>query len=251
MRRRPAEIGFTLLEVVVALTILALMAGIIYGSLRVAANSYSRSQQRMEKQARERVLRDFMRRQLGSLFPLLPAGSFLPEEGESLEGQENVDPTTLALAPLFEGTPRTVTFITVAPFMHLRNPGLTVVTYGRAEDEQGREYLGAMETRFTDVNSFYYMADIPRGKPLPIVEGVEDVRFSYYGYNPDNGTYGWFDEWSGEDSNSVPSAVRVDFEGQQIIVPINATDFGANQRGAQLLQMRRSGAIPRFGQRRR
>lgn len=239
MRRTPANRGFTLLEVVVSLTILALIAVIIYGALRIASNSFTVSQDRMEEQARERVLKDFMRRQLGSLFPLRPSGSFLPEQGEALETDEQLDVLAMSQSPLFEGTSRTVTFITVAPFMHLRNPGLTVVTYGRAEDEYGREYLGAMETRFVDVNSFYYMADIPSGKPLPIVEGVEDVRFSYYGYNPDSDLNEWLDEWSGELMGNVPSALRVEYGDQQIIVNINATDLGTRQAINRALRQRR------------
>ena len=229
MSRSPSNRGFTLIEVVVALTILALMAGIVYGALRIASNTFASSQDRMEKQARERVLKDFMRRQLGSLFPLRPSGSFLPEEGQALESEEPVDSLALSQAPLFEGTARTVTFITVAPFMHLRNPGLTVVTYGRAEDEFGQEYLGAMETRFIDVNSFFYMAGIPSGKPLAIVDGVQDVRFQYRGYNPDSDSFGWFDEWSGELMGTVPSAVRVYYDDQQMTVTINATDLGRRQ----------------------
>ncbi len=225
MSRFRSNQGFTLIEVVVALTILALMAAIVYGALRIASNTFSTSQDRMDKQARERVLKDFMRRQLGSLFPLRPSGSFLPEEGEALESEEQPDRLALSQAPLFEGTSRTVTFITVAPFRHLRNPGLTVVTYGRAEDEFGREYLGAMEIRFIDVNSFYFMAGVPSGKPLPIVDGVQDVRFSYYGYNPDSDMFEWLDEWSGELMGTVPSAVRVEYGDQQMTVTINATDL--------------------------
>lgn len=239
MSKARSSRGFTLLEVVVALTIMTLMAAIVYGALRIASNSFTVSQDRMEEQARQRVLKDFMRRQLGSLFPLRPSGSFLPEEGEALEGEEQLDLLTLAQSPLFEGTSRTVTFITVAPFMHLRNPGLTVVTYGRAEDEYGQEYLGAMETRFVDVDSFNYMAGIPSGKPLPIVEGVKDVRFSYYGYNPDTDSYEWIDEWSGELMGNVPSAVRVEYNDQQITVTINATDLGTRQALNRALRQRR------------
>ncbi|MEE8584755.1 MAG: hypothetical protein V3T83_07880, partial [Acidobacteriota bacterium] len=231
---------------------MALMAGIVYGALRIASNTFARSQDRMERQARERVLKDFMRRQLGSLFPLRPSGSFLPEEGEALESEEPVDSLALSQSPLFEGTSRTVTFITVAPFMHLRNPGLTVVTYGRARyDESGQEYLGAMETRFVDVNSFFYMAGTPSGKPLPIVDGVQDVRFQYYGYNPDSDSFEWFDEWSGELTGTVPSAVRVEYDDQQMTVTINATDLGQRQAINQALRRSRNlGGIAPIGRRR-
>ncbi|HSR67689.1 MAG TPA: prepilin-type N-terminal cleavage/methylation domain-containing protein [Acidobacteriota bacterium] len=223
--KKNKQSGFTLLEVVVAFTILVLIASVMYAGLRVASDIYSKAQDRLEKKARQRVLLDYLKRQLGSLFPLRPSQNFLPQQGGEYDPEN--DPNVLSQAPLFHGTSRTLTFVTVAPFRHLRNPGLTVVTYGRAEDEWGSEYLGAMETRFMGVESFDYMADIPEGKPLSIIDDVEDVRFSYYGYDGQSEQYGWYDEWMGDLMGSVPTAVRIDYaENDYVVVPINATTFG-------------------------
>ncbi|HSR52702.1 MAG TPA: prepilin-type N-terminal cleavage/methylation domain-containing protein [Acidobacteriota bacterium] len=225
IRHHHHQRGFTLLEVIVAFTILVLIATVMYSGLRVASDTYSKAQERLEKSARQRVLLDYLKRQLGSLFPLRPTQNFLPQEGQDYDPAD--DPNLLAQAPLFHGTSRTLTFITVAPFRHLRNPGLTVVTYGRAEDEWGNEYLGAMESRFMGLESFNYMADIPEGKPLSIIDNVEDVRFSYYGFDEELQANDWFDEWMGDLMGSVPSAVRIDYgENQYVVVPVNATSLG-------------------------
>ena len=63
------QAGFTLLEFLIAATLLALMGAAVFGSLTVALNSYARSQERMDEEGRQRVLEDMVRHQLGSLYP--------------------------------------------------------------------------------------------------------------------------------------------------------------------------------------
>ena len=162
-----------------ALTILGLMSAVVYSSFRLSLKSYSRSQERLEEAARKRVLGDLIKRQIGSLFPVRPAGSFLEPQPEG--AQAGRYPQAFSQFPLFNGSPESVTFVTVAPLMLHKNPGLTVVRYGLAEDEWGGFYLGAMETRYQGFDSFLTMAEVPRGKPLPLVEPGADLRFEYYG----------------------------------------------------------------------
>jgi len=72
-----ASRGFTLLEVIIAFTILGLMSGIIFSSFRMSLNSYEKSQERLDVEARKRVLQDLIKRQIGSLFPVRPPSGSL------------------------------------------------------------------------------------------------------------------------------------------------------------------------------
>lgn len=234
--------GFSLIEVMVAITILAMMTGIMFSGFRMAVNGYTESQKRIDERARTRVMEEMIRRQIGSLFPLRPTAAFVESQQDlgGLGGNPptalganpsagNIDPNQLALSqmPLFWGTDESMTFITVAPLRLIENPGLTVVRYGLAEDEWGNRYFGAMESRYDGLSSFQEMVDIPEGKPLPIVEGVDDLRFEYYGYDSESGAYGWYDEWRGDERQAVPSAVRIYYGDNYLIAPINATFFGS------------------------
>ncbi len=216
--------GFTLLELMLALTILGLMSAVVYSSFRLSLKSYSRSQERLEEEARKRVLGDLIKRQIGSLFPVRPTGSFLEPEPEG--AQAGRSPRALSQFPLFYGSPESVTFVTVAPLMLQRNPGLTVVRYGLSEDEWGGLYLGAMETRYQGFDSFLTMVEVPRGKPLPLVEPVADLQFEYYGYDAEAQDYQWLDVWDGERMQSVPEAIRIHYDGQHLVVPSNAVFVG-------------------------
>lgn len=232
--------GFTLLEFLVAATILALMAVAMFSVFRLALNSYQRSQESLDQKGRRRVLEDLIRRQVGSLFPLRPTGDFLEQDTGAGEGSI-VDPNTgtpafgVSQVPLFYGTNESMTFITVAPLLLLKNPGLTVVRYGLAEDEWGRHYFGELEFAYNGLDSFQRMVEIPRGKPYPMVDNVEDLRFEYYGWDASTQSYGWFEDWHGDEKFAVPSAVRIMADDKEFMVAINASFFGGNLGGLRRL----------------
>jgi len=205
----------------VAFTIMAMVMVALFFSFRMALNSYQKGQDRITEEAYNRVLEDQIKRQIGSLFPLRPAAptNGLQQQQAAAAGQNML---MLSQIPLFYGTGESVTFITVAPLMLLENPGLTVVRYGWAEDEYGKRYLGAMETRYLGLDSFTQMTERPRGKPLPLVKDVEDLRFEYYGYDQQGQAFNWYDSWNAAETMAVPHAIRIHADEKVITVPINA-----------------------------
>ena len=68
-REQRQQAGFTLLEFLIAATLMALMGAAVFGSLTVALNSYARSQERMDEEGRQRVLEDMVRHQLEACIP--------------------------------------------------------------------------------------------------------------------------------------------------------------------------------------
>jgi len=220
--------GFTLLEVVVAFTVVALMAGMVFSSLRMAVNAYERSQNRIEEEANRRALFDQIKRQLGSLFPVAPTAGFQLAPEAYQQAPDPISQIGMGQLPLFLGESDFVTFVTIAPLVIHENPGLTVVRYGLAQNEFGEFYLGAMETRYTGQPSFEAMLNAPRGKPLTLVPKVEHVEFHYYGFEAASNSYRWFPSWNGAEAGSVPTAIRINFNNDYMVVPINASFMGAN-----------------------
>ena len=226
--RRSASSGFTLLEVIIAFTILALMSGIIFSSFRMSLNSYEKSQERLYVEARKRVLQDHIKRQIGSLFPVRPSASFL--DLQAADAQQPQQSRVFAQMPLFSGTSEAVTFATVAPLMLQKNPGLTVVHYGLAQDEFGNTYMGIAEAPYMGQESFTSMVEPPPGKPLALIEDVVNLSFQYYGFDPQSQSYDWFDSWNGEELLAIPQAIRIDYDENHLLVPINASFTGAQFR---------------------
>lgn len=220
---RSRKTGFTLLELIIALTILGLMAGMVFSSLRLAMNSYEKSQERIREAAVRRVLLSQLKKQVGSLFPLTPT--------IQVGNQQNMqyDPTMQeylsSSAPLFYGAENFVVFLTVSPLILEQNPGLTVVRYGLAQNEFGDEYLGAMEVPYSSFEAFISLIEDPSGEPLAIVEDVEYLEFQYYGYDAQGQYFDWFSYWSGQELMAVPEALRILYNESSVVVPINATSF--------------------------
>jgi type II secretory pathway pseudopilin PulG len=222
--------GFTLLELIISFTIIALMAGMVFSSLRLALNSYERSQARLEVEAERRVLFNHLRMQIGSLFPLQPTISRIGGAEQAQMQGDLGSRLSLSQTPLFYGGPDFVTFISVAPLVLEQNPGLTVVRYGLAQNDSGTYYLGSMEAPYTGLETFLAMAELPEGVPLRIVNNIQFLEFQYYGYNAEAQIYDWFTNWSGEEFGAVPDAIRISFDDQYIVAPVNATYFGGNLR---------------------
>ncbi len=225
--------GFTLLEVVVAVAIMGLLAVLVFSSLRMALNSYDRGQERIESEAIRRALENHMKRQIASLYPLVPDGGLGPSPQENNSGININNPLLQMNSPdgsanrlqqplLFYGQPESMTFISVVPLVHVSSPGLVIVRYGLARDEHGSFYLGAMELPYTGFESFLMMTESPPGKPLPIIEGVERVEFSYYGFDPVRQGFFWYPQWNGSEAMAVPSAVRIQHGDSVTFIQINA-----------------------------
>ena len=64
------ERGFTLLELTIALTLLALLSAVLFGSLRLAGRSTDGGQAKVEAAASMRLAQDFLRTNLEAQHPL-------------------------------------------------------------------------------------------------------------------------------------------------------------------------------------
>ena len=68
--RRSGELGFTLLELTIALTLLALLSAVLFGSLRLAGRSTEGGEAKVEAAASMRLAQDFLRSNLEAQHPL-------------------------------------------------------------------------------------------------------------------------------------------------------------------------------------
>jgi general secretion pathway protein J len=174
--------GFTLVEVVIALTIVATLLVVMFGSLRVGMAAWQRGDERAEVLERARSLTQIVTRSLGAAHPYMT----------SPQGRESA-------RLLFEGAPDRLAFVTGAP-----------------------PFPTAAPIAFTAVTLSQDVGQVPglavRQKPLPnekpfdpdlqpaLVDGtVSDVRFRYL-REPD---HVWTDRWDAVQERALPAAVEV------------------------------------------
>ena len=181
MTRSPQR-GFTLVEVVIALTIVATLLVVMFGSLRVGLSAWQRGDERAEVLDRARSLNQIVTRSLGAAHPYTTKG----EPGESPR-------------LLFEGGPDRVAFVTSAPPFPTAAPiAFTAVTLSR---EAGPVPGLAVRQK-----------PLPNDKPFdPEVEPslregtVSDVRFRYLRESD----RAWTESWDAAQERALPMAVEI------------------------------------------
>ena len=216
-QRRLPDHGFTLLELMLAMTALALVAAICYGGFRLGIRAVEKGEVAVVTAQRLRVASDVLIRQLKSAV-VYPARS---EEDEDF--------------PYFIGTATSLTFITAAGLTG--GGGLVRVVY-RVEDSPPRLVLE--ETPFFSPRTLGRdTLDQPADHSTVLLDGAEDLKFEYL-FDDYSGDTEWRSSWDGRgDEESIPSAVRIlgtglpgletGTWGQEIPIMVAAYGEGGNE----------------------
>jgi general secretion pathway protein J len=175
--------GFTLLEVVVALAIVAAMLLIAFGGLRVALSAWSRGEDRAEAHQQARALASLLARAIESAYPYRISASEAPDPVVQFEGQpDSLSFVTLA-APLPLGP--SIAFTAVRLSVDSGDePGLVI----RERALPNRDLFGEAVTVFRDPT----------------------VRALTFRYLTPEGS--WQDTWDVRDKERLPVAVEATIE---------------------------------------
>jgi prepilin-type N-terminal cleavage/methylation domain-containing protein len=182
---RSGERGFTLLELMISMTLLVMMVAMTYSMFATTLRMVPRGEGEAERSARLRGATDMISRQIRSTVNY-PAKS----EGESF--------------PFFQGAPYWFTFITAAP-QHRGGEGLGYVTYW----SDGHS-LNVGERVIFSASSI--LGDTPEvADQSMLLDGFTASRFQYL--RLDGGDSEWRDDWDGREEQNLPAAIRIVLEG--------------------------------------
>ena len=178
--------GFTLMEVMLAVGLLAAAMALGFATLRAAGATAQRGEAIAERNERIRAVSDFLRRRIGGA------------QGVVFE----LDPGTGA-SKRFEGTENSMRFVADLPdYLGRGGPQLHALGVGRGA-AGGLDLL----VDFRIVQGGQVLAGSAARPPEPLVEGLRQVRFAYRGLAGNGGFGPWEDAW--EDPRMLPVQVRV------------------------------------------
>ena len=180
--------GFTLIEVMVTLTILGFIMLMIFGVFRLGLASWEKGDATKEEYQKVRAATQMITRQLKSTVPYRVRGT------TKLEGD------TLA----FEGRPRLLKFVSALP-LKARQYGLVYVIYELREGG----VLAFYEQRVLNRN---FMEEMPRPESgAVLLDEIADLRFEYLREEnaEKNQEAVWLEEWNAREEKALPRALRL------------------------------------------
>jgi general secretion pathway protein J len=180
--------GFTLLELTIALVLLALMATVLYGALGFAGTSWDRGEAKAEASAGMRLTQEFLRGQLESQHPLRMR--------------------KMAEFPLLFGGERDELHYAASLPARVAAGGIWFYRLSVARD--GERSPLVLERVVPDVNAAR-VPDFTEPERSILAQDIEEVRIGYYGRdaNASNADEpSWRDRW--DDAQRLPLLVRID-----------------------------------------
>lgn len=178
--------GFTLLEVMLSIMLLALLLAGTYGAIRTAVHAMHSGETAIDRTNRLRVAQEFMRRQISRIMPL----AFDRDEATSTNR-------------VFEGKGSTIRFVAPMPG-YLSKGGAYVQTLSFAGNRRGGKQL-----LFTDamLNGFDPDAKKSDNEPSVLLDQIEDGHFEFRTLDEQGDLTDWSDQW--DDPSITPVMVRV------------------------------------------
>ena len=193
--------GFTLLEVLIATTLLGLMMLVLMGSLRIGAASWDAGEKRMAEAERLYTVHNFLRWHIGTALPL----TGLVPDGRTMF--------------LFQGGSDFLEYVAPLP-SQVKSGGLYRFRLYVAEDEEQRQSLRltilpyASSRQQTGVASSGTQAEEEVIDDLEIMENLGELKLSYLARNQTLGRQQegqqpstWEEEWS---EPVLPALVRIE-----------------------------------------
>lgn len=133
--------------------------------------------------------------------------------------------------PYFKGGQDGVSYVSLVPFAG----ELPVIVWIRSEDEEGGKYsLVYYETpvytkTYEEIDRDYVFGDYKNGKSFKLLEGVEGIEFSFYGYDFTKRMYQWYSSFDGNKMKALPSLVKISYTRDagrgDIVVGINVNSL--------------------------
>ena len=177
--------GFTLLELLVVMSILTLIMTASFGAIRLGTRSLAAGITQADETEQVRATADFLRRRFAQLATIVD--------------EINAEPVVS-----FSGDQQRIRFIAPAP-QHAENAGLFVyklTTLGRYNEQS----LLLTYAPYDPGSGNFAVAE--DAQQLVLVEHLSEIRFEFFGENYEREAPAWYGAWSGEQAG-FPQMIRI------------------------------------------
>lgn len=182
--------GFTLVELLLAVTLMSMLLALAYGGLRAATRATDRGQDILEDSSRIRMAHQFVRKQLNQVSPLVFE--------QSEDGTERT---------VFIGEEQRIRFVAPMPgYLGFGGPQVQELAIVRGQSGLALVLWHALLQDFEEDR--LYERD-----PIPLLDHIEDARFSFLGLDEDGELSGWISTW--DEPGTLPKSIALDIEFEE------------------------------------
>lgn len=215
MSRINKQGAFTLLEVLIGMSLLSVMMLLLFASLRTCVQSWNAGEKKIAQVSQAAIVQNFLQSKLLSALPL--EADFLEKPQFSFQG--NTEQLQF-VAPMSASAER----------LGLQ---LFKISLGAVSQDEGRQMQ-------VDMTPFFPQSETEqwRAEQVVVLKKIHSFKFAYFGADDTSSEPGWQNEWL--DKHSLPELVSIDVEligGEvwpQLVVALKvdmATVSGAGSRG--------------------
>lgn len=179
--------GFSLVELLLALTLMSMLLALAYGGLRASTRAADKGQAILEDSGRIRMAHQFVRKQLNQMIPL----AFAQDEdtGERM---------------VFGGEAKTIRYVAPMPgYLGFGGPQVQELAVVRGENGDMLVLSHALLQGFEEQN--LYLRD-----PIVLMDKIASAEFSFLGRDEEGELTGWLSLW--ETPDVLPESVALDVE---------------------------------------
>ena len=178
--------GFTMIELVVAIALLATMMVLMYSGLSFSLRSWDAGEANGRRTADRRIGENFLRREMAELFPMRFKDS-------------------MVVKVAFVGEPHRLKFVSSRP-AGVTQGGLSLVGIEVENGATPRERHLVMRRAMPDDEAKDF-GPLDHAERTVLIEDVESVQFDYFGTENDFTDQKWYDTWPF--TERIPRLVRV------------------------------------------
>jgi general secretion pathway protein J len=180
--------GFTLLELLIAITLLGVLMAALFGALRLGARVWDTGEARLDASARLQVVQNFFRQQLGQTFPLTEVG----------------DDPRASPAMLFVGVSDGLRFVSLLP-AHLGG-GVSLIELALRPSREGGG-LDDLVLRMRPLDLTGDAAARSETEERVLIQAIASLEVAYFGAERPGAAPTWWQEWQGQ--RTLPALVRM------------------------------------------
>jgi len=185
--------GFTLVELLLAITLLSILLALAYGGLHAAIQATDRGQVILEESGRLRMAHQFVRKQLNQVIPL----AFNQQEGEALD---------VETAEVFLGSAQSIRFVGPMPgYLGFGGPQVQQLTVAAGENGLELVLEHALVQGFEE-------SLLTERDPILLIDRIAAASFSFQGRDEEGELLPWTSIWADPALLPVAIALEIEFE---------------------------------------